>query len=232
MIYKQMVSSNSWDVPKSDLQVVLKKFIVVDNSLNANNCKKYQYVCGVAIKARGFDEIGYSFFNSNGDEPYEAFESLMALTDRSVERMFKLLEMCNGYDGKENEMPLSKLTRYWEFARKSDNFYANMLTTLGKLNGNNISIGMRELVYESGSINHACTIVDGGKDVFMAKPTFMKSDALSNLRQAVVGAGALLEKFQGMAWNVMIDSSDPSYEIGKGVGGSSLSMRKIEYACK
>lgn len=231
-MYKRMVSHHSWDVPNSDIEVVLKKFVVFDNSLNASVCKKFQYVCGVAIKAKCCNEMGYSFFNSSGDEPFSAFENLMALTDRSVKKMFKILDLCNGCRGKEEEIPLSTLTRYWEFSKNGDNFPVTALSALENLNMDNVSIGMRKLVYECGSIKCACTIMDGDEDVFMAKPTLTKVDALANLYQAIAGAGALLEKFQGMAWNVMIDSSDPTYEIGKYVRANSLSMRKIEYACK
>ena len=51
-----------------------------------------------------------------------------------------------------------------------------------------------------------------------------KNNAIGNVRTAVIGAAAMLEKLQGMAWNVMIDSDDAQYDVM--MGCNSLVLKK------
>ena len=62
--------------------------------------------------------------------------------------------------------------------------------------------------------------------VFKGLPSYEKNGAIGNVRMAAIGAAALLEKFQGMAWNVMIDSDDAQYDVV--MDCNSLVLKKKE----
>ena len=72
---------------------------------------------------------------------------------------------------------------------------------------------MRSQRGESGQVTNYGAIYVSDDLVFKGMPAYEKSSAIDNVRMAVTGAAAMLEKFQGMAWNVMVDSNDAQYDV-------------------
>ena len=226
-ILDRMVSSQAWDVPNSRLVVNLKKlrrFPWEDGYVE----HPFDYIAGVSLKlSQGGSAIGYSLFNETGFDPYGAFEALMTKIDRAAELVFKVVDLCahpealEFSDERVEEPCLSRRS-----AEAHDRFFA-ALSKAVRSGGKEVGIRIMRVRESDGCSVHYGVVAMDGQDLFVGNPSFGKKDVAEDVRMAALGAAAMLEKFQGMAWNVMIDSGDSDYDVVAN-GNSTTLMKKKE----
>jgi len=230
-----ILSSQAWDVPNSNMVVVLKK--MAERVWIGNVKDRYYYIAGVSTRQGKSDTIGYTFFNEMGEDPYSAFENLMLKIDKAVEFMFKVFDYCNSNSVSDIEVVKSEAWETWRTAKSFDfatmcfSSMSRMIYLLEKNDGM-FSIKLHSKDCDYNSHIYYAGIEIGIETAFRAKPANRMQDAIENLKMAFIGAGAMLEKFQGMAWNVMIDSGDPEYslESNRFANGSKLKRNTKEVA--
>ena len=217
------ISGKAWDVPNSDLVVQLKQ----ERPAAWWRDNKMVFVAGVAKKL-GNGTIGNTLFNDRGADAYSAFENLMAKIDRAAEVAFRVLDRCGSVD--PNAVPVLRLQKWEPFPRRDDDFPLMCFSSLSRLlylmdtSKKDFNVFIRDDRDDDGGVTrHACIAV-GDDIVFMAKPSFEKREVMSNLVTAVAGALAMLEKFQGIAWNLMVDSSDAEYDIRLELGNKESKL--------
>ena len=112
------ISSQAWDVPHSRMVVTLRKMQTSVWGPSGSKPKIY-YVAGVSMRLGGTDELGFTFFNEKGDEPYNAFESLMGRIDKAAGIVFDVIDRCED----PKSVPVVK-TVGWESAPPKDDDFA------------------------------------------------------------------------------------------------------------
>jgi hypothetical protein len=167
-------------------------------------------------------------FNETGEDPYSAFEHLLERIDKSVDVVFRIIDACEhpesvetvnvvGYD----EPPL----RGDDFTMKFFSSISRMVTLMER-SGKDFKVVMRSRRNKTGHVTNYGAIHVGDDVVFKGLPAYEKNNAIDNVRMAVIGTAVMLEKFQGMAWNLMIDSNDAQYDVV--MDGRSLALKKKE----
>lgn len=226
-----VISSQAWDVPNSNLVVNLKKMNEQVGGFPYANQNSCYYMVGVAQRSpSGGAGVGYSMFHERGSDPYEAFENLMAKIDKVVDAIFKIIDSCDNGDsvkvvnGHQYEgLPIVKEDLSMQFF-----FSTSRMISLMEKSGEDAVLEIRRLEMGRGHVTNYGVIRVGQEILFSGKPAYDKKDALGNVKNAVLGAAALLEKFQGMAWNVMIDSNDSKYDVVASRTGLTLKERNAE----
>ena len=211
---RTLVSSQAWDVPNSNLVVNLKKFHEYSWIMFGSGTKAL-YSAGVSVKRRVSSDVGYSLFNETGEDPYSAFEHLLGMIDKSVDVVFRIVDVCEHPESVETV----KVVGYDEPPLRGDDFATKFFSSISRMialmerSEKDFRVVMRSSRNETGhAINYGAICV-GDEVVFKGLPAYEKSNAIGNVRMAAIGAAALLEKLQGMAWNVMIDSDDAQYDV-------------------
>ena len=211
---RTLVSSQAWDVPNSSLVVNLKKFHESTWGLHGASIKTL-YLAGVSAKSRVSSNVGYSMLNETGEDPYSAFEHLLERIDKSVDVMFRIIDVCEHPE----TVKTVKVVGYDELPFKGDDFTMKFFSSISRMvalmerSGKDFRVVMRSQRSENGHVTNYGAIYVGDDVVFKGMPAYEKSIAIDNVRMAVIGAAAMLEKFQGMAWNVMVDSNDAQYDV-------------------
>lgn len=227
---KTTVSSHAWDIPNTSLVVNLKK---VSEQIWANGTwqNKVEFLAGVSWKSGASTD--FQIFNAHGDDAYSAFESIMTKIDKVAEMAFGIAGKCDDVDA----IPVARTVGWELYPPRNDDFIRKCFYALSRLMYLSDSmkqepeISLRRREYD-GRTTHCGCICSGGEMLFMAKPEHDAKDALSNLRQSVLGALIMLERFQSMAWNVMVDNSDPDYdmEFSRDFNMNLLKRKKEEIA--
>ena len=223
---RTLVSSQAWDVPNSNLVVNLKKFHEHAWGFGGANTKT-MYSVGVSTKSRVSSGVGYSLFNETGEDPYSAFEHLLGRIDKSVDIMFRIIDVCEHPESVETV----KVVGYDEPPLKGDDFTMKFFSSISRMvslmerSGKDFKVVMRSRRNETGHVTNYGAIYVGDDVVFKGLPSYEKNGAIGNVRMAVIGAAAMLEKFQGMAWNVMIDSNDAQYDVVMDCNGLVLKKK-------
>lgn len=229
IMQRTLISSQAWNVPNSSLVVNLKKFHEHTWGLHGASIKTL-YSAGVSAKSRVSSSVGYSLFNETGEDPYSTFEHLLGRIDKSVDVMFRIIDVCEHPESVETV----KVVGYDEPPLKGDDFTMKFFSSISRMvalmerSGKDFRVVMRSQRDEIGYVTNYGAIYVGDEVVFKGMPAYEKSIAIGNVRMAVIGAVAMLEKFQGMAWNVMIDSNDAQYDVV--MDGNSLVLKKKETA--
>ena len=224
---RTLVSSQAWDVPNSNLVVNLKKFHEYSWIMFGSGTKAL-YSAGVSVKRRVSSDVGYSLFNETGEDPYSAFEHLLGRIDKSVDVVFRIIDVCEHPESVETV----KVVGYDEPPLKGDDFTMKFFSSISRMvslmerSGKDFKVVMRSRRNETGYVTNYGAICVGDDVVFKGLPSYEKNGAIGNVRMAVIGAAAMLEKFQGMAWNVMIDSNDAQYDVV--MDCNSLVLKKKE----
>ena len=223
---RTLVSSQAWDVPNSNLVVNLKKFHEYSWIMFGSGTKTL-YSAGVSVKRRVSSDVGYSLFNETGEDPYSAFEHLLGRIDKSVDIMFRIIDVCEHPESVETV----KVVGYDEPPLKGDDFTMKFFSSISRMvslmerSGKDFKVVMRSRRNETGHVTNYGAIYVGDDVVFKGLPSYEKNGAIGNVRMAVIGAAAMLEKFQGMAWNVMIDSNDAQYDVVMDCNGLVLKKK-------
>lgn len=224
---EQMIFSQAWDVPNSNMVVNLKKMKM--NIWDASNKPKFYYSVGVSLKNGG--SVGYSMFNERGDDPYGAFENLMAKIEKASSLTLKILDKCDAT--KPDNVPVVSYTGWRITPRLDSDFTLGFFSSLSRMvylmdNADDFSIFIQKCNSERHVVQYAYIDING-EVVYMAKPAGDKKEMINNLKLSACGALAMLEKFQNMAWNVMIDNSDPEYDVtSHGHSFSGCFLSKID----
>ena len=224
---RTLISSQAWNVPNSSLVVNLKKFHEHTWGSRGANIKTL-YSAGVSAKSRVSSSVGYSLFNETGEDPYSTFEHLLGRIDKSVDVMFRIIDVCEHPESVETV----KVVGYDEPPLKGDDFTMKFFSSISRMvslmerSGKDFKVVMRSRRNETGYVTNYGAICVGDDVVFKGLPSYEKNGAIGNVRMAVIGAAAMLEKFQGMAWNVMIDSNDAQYDVV--MDCNSLVLKKKE----
>ncbi len=223
-MYKTLISSQAWDVPNSNLIVNLKQF--KEYSWHMPNSNKIYYVAGVSIRSRMSTSVGYSMFNEQGDDAYGAFENLMMKIDKVVDVMFRIIDACDNPDSIEvvkdgyGIMPLMND----DFPVKFFSSASRMVSLMEK-SKKDFSLFIRRHETDNRHVTNYGVITVGDEVVFKGKPAYDRKDVMTNVKLAVLGAAVMLEKFQGMAWNVMIDNGNPDYDVVMNGLGHNLNLK-------
>ena len=223
---RTLVSSQAWDVPNSNLVVNLKKFHEYSWIMFGSGTRAL-YSAGVSVKSRVSSDVGYSLFNETGEDPYSAFEHLLGRIDKSVDIMFRIIDVCEHPESVETV----KVVGYDEPPLKGDDFTMKFFSSISRMvslmerSGKDFKVVMRSRRNETGHVTNYGAIYVGDDVVFKGLPSYEKNGAIGNVRMAVIGAAAMLEKFQGMAWNVMIDSNDAQYDVVMDCNGLVLKKK-------
>ena len=224
---RTLISSQAWDVPNSNLVVNLKKFHEYTWDLCGAKTKTL-YSVGVSTKSRVSSSVGYSLFNETGEDQYSAFEHLLERIDKSVDVVFRIIDVCEHPESVETV----NVVGYDAPIFRGDDFTMNFFSSISRMvalmerNGKDFKVVMRSRRNETGHVTNYGAICVGDDVVFKGLPAYEKNNAIGNVRMAVIGAADMLEKFQGMAWNVMIDSNDAQYDVV--MDGRSLILKKKE----
>ena len=222
-----LISSQAWEVPNSRMVVNLKKMRESSWGMNGNQPKIY-YFAGVSMRSSSSNEVGYTYFNERGEDEYNAFENLMVKIDKAADLILNLIDKCSGVN--VSDVPVVKAVGWENFPPKDDDFAIKCFSSLSRMvslkekKQSDVELFIRRR--EDRGVSHYAYVEIGGEVVFKAKPAYEKKDTITNLLNAVVGAGALLEKFQGMAWNVMIDSRNPDYDVTSSYGNRGIMLVK------
>ena len=226
IMQRTLVSSQAWDVPNSNLVVNLKKFHEYSWIMFGSGTRAL-YSAGVSVKSRVSSDVGYSLFNETGEDPYSAFEHLLGRIDKSVDIMFRIIDVCEHPESVETV----KVVGYDEPPLKGDDFTMKFFSSISRMvslmerSGKDFKVVMRSRRNETGHVTNYGAIYVGDDVVFKGLPSYEKNGAIGNVRMAVIGAAAMLEKFQGMAWNVMIDSNDAQYDVVMDCNGLVLKKK-------
>lgn len=227
---RTLISSQAWDVPNSNLVVNLKKFY--ERTWDGGAKTKKLYSVGVSTKSHMSSNVGYSMFNETGEDPYSAFEHLLEKIDKSVDVMFRIIDLCEHPESIETV----NVVGYDDSPLRGDDFALTFFSSISRMvalmerSGKDFKVVMRSRRHENGNVTNYGAICVGDDVVFKGLPAYEKNTAIGNVRMAVIGAAAMLEKFQGMAWNVMIDSNDAQYDVV--MDGRSLALKKKETVWK
>lgn len=211
-----MVSSQAWDVPRSNMVVNLKK---IRKSVWGASSSVY-YIAGVSLKQNGTKELGYTMFNEKGEDPYTTMENLMSRISRCADIVFAILDRCDKV--KKDGARIVKSVGWEALPPMDDDFGVKCFSSLSRTlylmdrDGKDFDVCIRRRECD-GKVSHYAYIAVGDEIVFKGKPGCL-SDVVDSLKMSALAAGMMLEKFQDMAWNVMIDSSDPDYDVEMKMG--------------
>lgn len=230
---EQLVSSHAWSVPNSNLVVNVKR--VCDVPWLPHGKRKYSSLVGVSIRSgKDSNEVGYSVFNERGADTFDAFESLMSKMDRTVNLLFDIVDICTRADW--SEIATTEVNHWEQCPPKDDDFLGkcfsmiSRMTYLSDKSGNKPVVTMRRVRNDGYTSCYCCIEVPDGNGssdvVFKGRTSSDRNEALANVKNTVLGTLGLLEKFQGMAWEVMIDSRNPDYDVVR--NGSSNNLKSNE----
>ena len=227
-----MTCSEAWDIPNSNMVVNLRKYL--DRWASSDN-KQYFYA-GVMIRRgrKNSTEVGPCMFNERGADQFSAFENLMLKIDRASALAFRIADRCDEliHDG----IDVVGTHSNWEPAPlKNENFHEQCFSSLSRAvyildkNGTDaFDVLVKKVEHRLGGMTHYAYVQICDEVVFKGKPCYDKTEAVANLKNAVYGACAMLEKFQGGTWSTMIDSSTPDYNVVVVDFGSKMVLKKAK----
>ena len=223
--------NEAWDVPNSNMVVNLATEHESKWTSTRGIETKTYYSAGVAVKQGKNGGVSFVLFKEKGETKFNAFENLLAKIDKAAELIFKMIDICEKVN--PNDVPVINLQGWEHIPPKDDDFFVSCFSSLSRTlflmekSKSDVDVSICRKDY-NGNVFYYGQVKVGNEIVYKAKPAFEKKDVIKNIMYGYIGAGAMLEKFQDMSWNVMVDSHHPDYKVDNQYGERNMMLRKME----
>jgi len=228
---RDYVENEAWDVPNSNMLVNLVSEQMYKWNGSGSGETVTTYYAGASVKKGNNGATSFVLFKEKGDTKFNAIENLFAKIDKSVEFIFRMIDLCEKID--LDSIPVTNLECWQHIPPKDDDFFLTCFSSLSRTlflmekENSDVNIGICRKDY-SGSVSYYGEVKVGDDVVYKAKPAFEKKDVVKNIMYGYIGAGAMLEKLHDMSWTVMTSIHHPDYSVEKIYGEREMRLKKVE----